>query len=95
MAALVGDFRRRFDVAPAQAYEIEDVAWSGHAFWLHARRVGWLRWKATFVLPYSVPWLPGQLVFVSKGRLSLLHLATLTVLEFPAVTARQAEHLSK
>ena len=88
MAALGGDFRRRFDASPAQAYELEDVVWNGDAYSLHVRRVGWLRWKAVFVVLHPVPWVPGQLVFVAGGRLSMLDPATLQVLEFPAVSAR-------
>ncbi|MGY1840240.1 hypothetical protein ACI8AJ_13045 [Modestobacter sp. SYSU DS0985] len=39
---------------------------------------------------HPIAWTPGQLVFVSQGRLSLLNPATLQVLWFPAVTAKQA-----
>jgi len=80
------DFRRRFTVAPAQAYEVEDISWNGHYSWLHVRRVGWLRWRTVFVIPQLVPRVAGQLVFVSRGRLSLLHPTTLKVLEFPVIT---------
>ncbi|MGY1840231.1 MULTISPECIES: hypothetical protein [unclassified Modestobacter] len=38
----------------------------------------------------TFPWTPGQLVFVSQGQLSLLHAATLQVLDFPAVIAKHA-----
>jgi hypothetical protein len=88
MAAHAGDFRRRFSAPPAQAYELEDVVWNGDAWLLHVRRVGWLRWRSVFVINHPISWTPGQLVFVSQGRLSLLHPATLQVLEFPAVTAK-------
>jgi hypothetical protein len=85
------DFRQRFDAAPAQAYEIEDVLWNGYASWLHVRRVGWWRRTAVFVVPCPVPRVPGHLIFVSGGRLSFLHPETLQVLDFPVVTGRQAE----
>lgn len=89
--ALGFDFRQRFDASPAEAFEVEDVFWNGYASWLHVRRVGWWRRPAVYVVPYPVPRLPGLLVFVAGGRLSFLHPETLQVLDFPAVTARQAE----
>jgi hypothetical protein len=85
------DFRNRFAAAPAQAYEIEDVFWDGYASWLHVRRVGWWRRRAVFVVPCPVPRVPGDLVFVSAGRLSFLHPETLQILDFPIVTGREAE----
>lgn len=88
MAALAGDFRRRFDAPPAQAYELEDVVWDGDAYCMHVRRVSWLRWRAVFVVPHAVAWVPGQLVFVAKERLSMLDPAMLRIVEFPAVAAR-------
>jgi hypothetical protein len=91
--AHAGEFRRQFAVSPAQAYELEDVVWNGDVWVLHCRRVGWLRWRTVFVVHFSFPWVPGQLVFVSQGRLSTLNLATLEVLDFPAVTANSAARL--
>lgn len=86
-----GDFRDRFAVSPARAYSIEHVNWNGLVSWLHVRRVGWLRWRVVFVVPQPILWTPGQLIFVSNGRLSMLHPATLEVLDLPAVTASQTE----
>lgn len=85
------DFRQRFAARPAQAYEIEDVFWKGYASWLHVRRVGWWRRTAVLVVPCPVPLVPGNLIFISGGRLSFLDPGTLQVLDFPVVTARQAE----
>jgi hypothetical protein len=85
------DFRQRFAAAPPQAYEIEDVFWNGYASRLHVRRVGWWRRTAVFVVPCPVPLVPGNLIFISGGKLSFLHPETLRVLDFPVVTARQAE----
>lgn len=90
--AHAGDFRQRFAVPPARAYELEKVVWNGHASWLHVRRIGWLRWRTVLLVPYPFPRVaPGHLIFVSQGRISLLDPATLQILEFPAATARQAK----
>lgn len=94
LKANAGDFRRQFAVSPAQAFELETVVWNGQVWLLHVRRLGWLRRRTVFACQFSFPWVPGQLVFVSQGRLSTLNAATLEVLDFPAVTAKQAGQLA-
>ncbi len=86
--ATAGDFRGRFAARPAQAYEILRAVRDGWLTRLHVRRVGWLRWRTVFVIPYQLMPLPGQLVFVTEGQLTLLDHSTLQVLEFPAVTGQ-------
>lgn len=90
-SAYAFEFRQRFASAPALAYEIQDVAWDGSHSRFHVRRVGWWRRSAVFVVPCSLRQMPGHLIFVSEGRLSLLHPESLQVLNFPLVTGRQAE----
>jgi hypothetical protein len=94
-AAYAFEFRQRYATAPAQAYEIEDVRWDGNASWLHVRRVGWWRRSAVFVVPCPLPQMLNGLIFVSGGRVSLIHPETLQVLDFPVVTGRQAEGLEE
>jgi hypothetical protein len=78
------DFRRRFATAPPLAYVVERSAWDGQVTFLYARRLGLLPWRTVFRVRYPLPWVPGQLVFVSQKRLSVVHPHTLEVLMFPA-----------
>ena len=91
--AHAGEFRRQFSVPPAQAYNLEQVEWNGHVWLLHCRRGGWLRRRAVFAVRWSFPWVPGQLVFVSQGRLSTLNSATLEVVDVPTAAPKRAHRL--
>ncbi|WP_110006958.1 hypothetical protein [Geodermatophilus normandii] len=87
--ATAGDFRGRYAAKPAQAYEILKAVRDSWSTRLHVRRVGWLRRRVIFAIPYLLTPLPGQLVFVADGRLTLLDHSTLQVRDFPAETVQE------
>lgn len=90
-SAFAAEFRQRFGLSPAQAFDVQGVGWNGVASWLYVRRVGSLRWPAVFVVPARVSLAPGHLVFVARGSLTFVDPETLQVMAYPVVTGRRAK----